>query len=196
MPADRLKKISNPVQPCSSCDIHEGRKCCNFFPQFANWMVGAVLENSSIEAREKMLELIESGDGVTPFGVHPTEKWKKALKPTCPFLKNGECTTWENRPGECASFFCRGQRGDAKLLFAVETAIAQWTLLQLGYDHREISGLLDSWNAQDHKGVKMWQHWKNKPAEMYLRAWKVAKALTPEHEVIKEVLCLHNDLNN
>lgn len=193
LPQERLQKITNPIQPCSTCDIHEGRKCCNFFPQFANFMVGAMLENSSAAAKEKITELIKAGDGVTPFGIHPTEKWKKALKPTCPMLKNGECSTWQNRPGECASFFCRGTRGDATLLFNTEAAVAQWSLLQLGYDHKEIMEMLESWNKQDKKASRMWAHWQNRPIEFYQEAWKIAKSLTPKHELIKEVLCLKND---
>lgn len=159
-------------------------------------MVGAILENSSSMAKETIKSLIEKGEGVTPFGVHPTEQWKKALKPTCPFLHQGSCTTWQNRPGECASFFCRGSRGNAKLLFEIECAISQWSLLQLGYDNNEIERLLQSWNAQDKKGSKMWAHWSGKPIEFYEEAWKIAKSLTPEHEVIKEVLCSTKDLKN
>lgn len=189
LPAAKLKKISNPIQPCSSCEIHEGRKCCNFFPQFANWMVGAILENSSQTAKDQMLHLIDSKQGVTPFGVHPTDNWKKTKKPTCPFLKNGQCSTWQNRPGECASFFCRGTRGNAQLLFNVETAVAQWALLQTGYDQKEIEKMLLSWNNQDNKAQQMWAHWQNNQTEFYLKAWKVAKSLTADHEVIKEVLC-------
>ena len=159
-------------------------------------MVGAILENGSIEARERMLQLITAKDGVTPFGVHPTAAWKKSSKPTCPFLKNGSCVTWESRPGECASFFCRGSRGNAKLLFNTETAVAQWALMESGYDNDEISAMLESWNNQDSKAQKMWAHWQNKPSELYLKAWQIAKTLTKEHEVIKEVLCLNKDLSN
>lgn len=152
-------------------------------------MIGAILESHNSPAKEQILQLIESGHGVTPFGVHPTGVWKKSLKPTCPFLQQGQCVTWQNRPGECASFFCRGERGNAKLLFNVESAVAQWALLQTGYDHKEIEVMLESWNNQDSRAEKMWQHWQGKPTELYLRAWQVAKSLTPEHEVIREVLC-------
>lgn len=101
-------------------------KCCTYHPTIPNFIVGALLADSSIdhdEGRRRVREKIAKRVGVTPLWVAAPRKYSvlfdaakersfgrsAALK--CPYYEAGNCTVWRYREAVCSTYFCRHERG-------------------------------------------------------------------------------------
>jgi hypothetical protein len=167
--ADPPRELKATCESCAMC-ASEGAatedrawfrpdvKCCSYWPDLANFEVGAVLSEpdaSTVIARSTLDALIEARGGVTPLGVAAGKKYRDHYRDTgakgfgqdrellCPYFINesgGLCGIWRHREAVCATWFCKHERGelgsrfwsDLKLLLReVEIALSRWCVLQL-----------------------------------------------------------------
>jgi Fe-S-cluster containining protein len=107
-------------------------KCCTYFPQLPNYLVGAILADPSpdvAEGKKRLRAIIASRIGVTPHHVTRPRKmalilnaygpgFGRAKSLLCPFFDrenlNASCTIWRHRETVCMTYYCKyegGQRG-------------------------------------------------------------------------------------
>lgn len=107
-------------------------KCCTYFPQLPNYLVGAILADrspGSEEGRRRVREQIRGRMGATPHYLsrprktslilqHYSAGFGRAQSLRCPYfdLENPErsCTIWSHRETICMTYYCKyvgGQRG-------------------------------------------------------------------------------------
>jgi len=138
-------------------------KCCTHYPNLPNYLVGALLSDTSsalAEGRRRVRQRIKAGVSVVPHGILRPEKSTLLIKSSprafgksrtlrCPFYERraGECTIWPFRNGVCATWFCKyeaGQDGRAfwitlrKYLSSAEGNLVRYTLFKLGWEPQNI----------------------------------------------------------
>ncbi|TNE55631.1 MAG: hypothetical protein EP338_02335 [Bacteroidetes bacterium] len=121
------------IARCSSCGLcqhpkspYQETKCCNYQPFQANFLVGAILSDSSDQMKTgKRLteELIQQRKGLTAFGLIPDRKYQQnqhqiltlpksfhnqeeIISQRCSFLHEGHCSIWAYREHLCITYFC------------------------------------------------------------------------------------------
>jgi len=125
------RSINEYLASCKSCNMIKKRsdaflpqtKCCTYFPEIPNYMVGAILYNKDIDSREgkkRISAIISEKKGVTPLGISPPKKYSvlfssskdclgknKAL--VCPFLikRSKLCAIWKKADSNCLTYFCK-----------------------------------------------------------------------------------------
>lgn len=128
-------------------------KCCTYQPTLPNFLVGAVLSDSSpemAEGRRRMQERIRSRMGITPQWLSPPRKYRVLLDAArtssfgrskvllCPFFveepsaegQSGLCSIWKHREAVCSTFFCKHEAGAA--------GHAYWTAQKQLLAHHEV----------------------------------------------------------
>jgi hypothetical protein len=125
-----------------------------------NFLVGRILgekDPEAVPARDRLLERIAAGAGVSPLGVGaPTTYWVGfndqtfGIDPTlrCPYhLDDGRCGIWRHRESICATWYCKHDRGAVGHLFwralhdlleAVEQRLARWCVTESGLKVRPL----------------------------------------------------------
>ncbi|HZE98498.1 MAG TPA: hypothetical protein VE981_15810 [Planctomycetota bacterium] len=132
-------------------------KCCTFVPELPNYLVGRILSDADPDGargRESVRGRLRAGGGVTPLGVATPLMFEliyrgvsgvfgKSRAIRCPhYLEEGggRCSIWRNRPGVCATWHCKHERGAVGhdfwralhiLLTAVQRALARWCVQDL-----------------------------------------------------------------
>lgn len=131
-------------------------KCCTYLPELPNFLVGRILAETdpgAVLARDKLLERINKGTAISPFGVvkpapyemlynQATNFFGKSETMLCPYYieEGGLCGVWRHRNSICATWFCKHNRGATgflfwktvqKLLTLAERTLAVWCILQL-----------------------------------------------------------------
>lgn len=125
-------------------------RCCTFYPPLPNFLVGALLSDTSsemAEGRRRIEERIASGQSVTPRWLRAPasvaafhaarigEGFGRASELLCPYFADGSCTIWRFRDAVCSTYFCRhaaGARGQAfwsalrDYLLRVEVNLGRW----------------------------------------------------------------------
>lgn len=128
---------------CSMCDHGESSpvameffnpdtKCCTFWPTLPNYLVGAILSDTSpemAEGKRRLEQIIAKRVGVTPWRVDRPKKMSllmngqpeafgRARSLLCPFYDAsnpaGACTIWRHREVVCLTYHCKysgGMRG-------------------------------------------------------------------------------------
>ena len=107
-------------------------KCCTYFPQLPNYLVGAILADPSPDAEEgkrRIRERIASRFGTTPHWLARPRKmtlimqgysagFGRAQSLRCPYFNLDDparaCTIWRHREAICMTYYCKyvgGQRG-------------------------------------------------------------------------------------
>lgn len=159
-------------------------KCCTFQPFFPNFYLGAILNDSPRDLASKQVHL-------GPLGMIATQDFRALCNSTaeglkgqshhCTFFDSTQrrCTVWNLRPGECSTYYCRPKGIGAQLsqmTFAVESAVAQMAMVELGYSDIEVSQEVETLNS----GVRqrIWDH--TELLDVYQRAWRWSLNLTPE----------------
>lgn len=159
------------ILDCSNCNkVHTDAynpktKCCTYFPQIPNFMLGLALKDPS--CRELAIAVIEQGHAVpegtlqTPAAVkvfadeYAKDQFGKSKLLRCPFLdeKAEGCGIYAYRSAVCASFFCQNEHGDAgdkywerfqDLLRQAEVALYQRAMTEVGIDSTDYNRRLDS----------------------------------------------------
>jgi hypothetical protein len=139
-----VKETRADCANCQMCDqgtmpenieavyFHPDTKCCTFHPSTPNYLVGAILKDSSPEMAEgqrRIKERIASRIGVLPYTLGPSNKYfilyKAARKsfgrsPTlrCPYLtEDKRCSIWRHRETICSTFYCKYDGGEPAVAF-------------------------------------------------------------------------------
>jgi len=139
-------------------------KCCTHYPNLPNYLVGALLNNSSPECgvgRSRIQKTIKSRIGVTPHGILRPKKFQLLLKNSekeffgrsksliCPFYerKKRKCTIRPFWDATCNTWFCKYTAGEdgrefwlalRKYLNFVEKTLVQYTLYKMAWDPQKI----------------------------------------------------------
>jgi hypothetical protein len=146
--------------------VHFSRnsKCCTHYPNLPNYLVGALLSNSSPElevGRQRIGKTIKSRIGITPHGILRPKKYLLLLKNTekeffgrsksliCPFYERekGKCSIRPFWDATCNTWFCKYSAGQdgwefwttlKKYLNFVEKTLVQYILNKMGWDPQKI----------------------------------------------------------
>jgi hypothetical protein len=125
-------------------------KCCTFWPEHPNWLVGRSLRRDD-EGANRVRALIQAGDTVRAIGLGRPAGWLQRYLDEaetafgvdetllCPYYNrpNGSCTVWRDRGSICRTWHCKsvdGPRGRrlwrhiARILKMVEESLALWCL--------------------------------------------------------------------
>jgi hypothetical protein len=150
---------------CAMCDhgqtapvemdyFHPDAKCCTYHPNLPNYLVGAILADTSdelAEGRKRIRDKIAARIGVTPQYVSAPRKYSvlyaaargqgffgRTLNMMCPYFdkeNGGRCTVWRYRESVCSTYFCKYTAGKPgwefwdtvkSYLFHVERTLAQF----------------------------------------------------------------------
>ncbi len=140
--------------------FHPESKCCTFFPDLQNFLVGQILADEDPAmafGRAALLERIESKIAVSPLAVARPRSWwvlykdgfpdlfGRARAMRCPYYveDGGKCGVWRYRDAICSTFFCKHERGQVGLTFwnsmqnllaAVERNLGWWCLVDADLD--------------------------------------------------------------
>jgi len=133
-------------------------KCCTYFPEIPNFLVGAILAESDPvyeEAKIRIRSSIEKRIALTPHGLVRPRKYTLLAKRTtdffgksrlliCPFYfrEKGYCTLWPYLTATCRTWFCKYDRGQEGLEFwhalrvyweHVQQTLVRYVLLESGF---------------------------------------------------------------
>lgn len=132
-------------------------KCCTYFPYVPNFGLGAMIEDDLADSRVRFAAARAQGLFL-PTGLHAAterEVLQELAGPQgfgnderllCPFHDRGRnrCGVWKNRPGVCATYFCKTTAGfdywkaAEEYLNHFEWSLANWTAAKLGVDDDRI----------------------------------------------------------
>lgn len=165
VPEEKVATCSNCTLAMSPKSIHKNTKCCSYYPQIPNYLIGGLLQDELLgldKGKVVARKLISNKIGISPFGINKPLWYKNFRKRTiqnpdhkntesdmvhllCPFYgENGECLTWAYREHCCSTHFCFSVGGNEgknfwehfmKYLKTLEVELAQYCLEQLGLDN-------------------------------------------------------------
>ena len=147
----------------SSIQFSRETKCCTFYPNLPNYLVGALLSQEETylkKGKERVDKLIYSRVGITPLGIRRSRKYEllvrkarsafgKTQSMVCPFFeqKEGLCTIYPFWNGTCSTWFCKynaGYDGQAfwlalrNYIRRLEKVLAQYAAHKNGFEARYI----------------------------------------------------------
>jgi len=118
------------IAPVAMDYFRPDAKCCTYHPGLANYLVGAILADTSeelAEGRRRIRAKIAARIGVTPSYVAPPRKYNviyaaargagffgRSKNMLCPYFdeeNDGRCTVWRYRDAVCSSYFCKYTAG-------------------------------------------------------------------------------------
>jgi Fe-S-cluster containining protein len=180
-------------------------KCCTYFPYVANFALGAMLSKNDGTLAVRLAQAKTEGLFL-PTGLHPTAERLQKIETLkfgqdaallCPFYdsqKNG-CAVWQNRPGVCATYFCKSERGTdglaywknaEKYLNAFEWALAQQVLVKLDIGADEIEmckaalSIEEPGEERDYFLRLAWGRWLGQEHEFYQESLRLARTISSE----------------
>ncbi|MBX3227189.1 MAG: hypothetical protein KIT84_35365 [Labilithrix sp.] len=110
----------------------DATKCCTYFPQLPNYLVGAILADEGAdmaEGKRRVREVIADRKGTLPLSLTRPRKmtflmsnyadsFGRARSLLCPYYNSESpeyaCTIWRHREAVCMTYYCKyeaGQRG-------------------------------------------------------------------------------------
>jgi len=143
----------------SADDGHSYRpdvKCCSYWPDLPNYVVGQALQSqSNVDGVRRLMEQIQGGAHVVPAGIGPSrrdrlisdelapELFGRSADVICPYFarEDGNCSIWPYRNSVCSTWFCKHVRGAlgqtfwaavSRLLLSVENTLTLWCMRQTG----------------------------------------------------------------
>lgn len=170
-------------------------KCCTYFPYVPNFSLGAINEKKVNQSLDRGVLL--------PVGLFPTAKHqnrvdqlgKKAFgqkeELLCPFFSQQEnqCSIWEERPGVCATYFCKSDHAKKGLEFWAdvekylnhfEWELARAVIFELGMSENEIAycqGAVSPETEEEERDFFLqaaWGKWLNQKHHFFVETRKVA----------------------
>lgn len=206
-----------------SC-YHPETRCCTYHPALPGFLAGRILSDESPPgkiARKELEKRIHSGVGIIPtaieasplfrlaYGKNPRGLFGKTRSLRCPHYLDGECGAcgiWANRPGICATWFCRHSRGRRSIRFwkalkdlfaSIERELSLWCVAQLAPDARTVDALLRYLEepayipeADDIDGclrparyLELWGGWRGREREFYLESARIVESLSWDEAV-------------
>ena len=188
--------------------FHPATKCCAFQPGLPNFLAGAILSDPGSDMAEGRAELeqrISRRVAITPGAVGPGAVFGLLYRNTpnvfgrapglrCPYLTaEGGCGVWRHRPGVCATWYCKHNRGAvgfrfwslaAKLLAEVEQQLALRCIAELKAgsaelmessaqsDVSELGGEID-WEQYQ----RLWGSWAGREIDFYRACHRLVNPL-------------------
>jgi len=186
-------------------------KCCTYVPDVPNFLAGAILLDADpdlAQGRSTVVHRIAQRVSVTPWGMDQSTAFKllyghetfgRSPGIRCPHYvaDSGACGIWRHRPGVCATWFCKHERGEvgfefwrrlARLLRVVETELAVWCTTQLLADSADLAAYLfdpprplrpaDLGGPVDEiEYRRLWGRWMGREAEFYAQCAALIHAL-------------------
>lgn len=169
-------------------------KCCTYFPELPNFLLGGLLADSDTDPRirETLETQINQATLASPLGLKPPPLLRLAYEAgreacfgksealTCPYLlpeDGGMCGVWRHRNSVCTTWFCKHIKGQvgahfwrevASLLQELESALSMWACGQLLPANRlsELASLRDLPTSQ-----RVSADLTGSLAAQYSRAW-------------------------
>lgn len=190
------------------------RKCCTFMPNLPNFLVGSILADTEAgtgPGKASVERRIAAGLAVTPLGLGDPavrrllyeaggdEGFGKSRALLCPHFAEdtGLCGIWRHRNSVCATYFCKHVRGAVGfrlwtalrgLLGTVETTLAEWCVLELGFEPEALKHISEQESPLDAKALdgvpdaavqrRLWGSWHGREKEFYLEAAKLVEPLS------------------
>lgn len=158
-------------------------KCCAFQPFVPNFLLGGWLDRSEWRENPHVHFLPIGAVATSAYRRLHAETDSENLNLLCGFFnrESRECGIWKFRPGECSVYYCGPISEEREELsrqaFAIESAVAQMALLEMGFSDREIAEQVGAVNGQ-------WLPSKNfsvpELSLMYKRAWIWCQTLDSE----------------
>lgn len=150
-------------------------KCCSFHPNLPNFLVGAILDDTSPEmavGRERIRARIAARVSVGPVWLAAPRKYTllflasrktsfgRSLILRCPYFEpqQANCSIWRHRDAVCTTFFCKhvgGSEGSAMwraiemVLRGVERRLAEYAARTLGAEIPNHSNSLDTLTLEE-----------------------------------------------
>ena len=157
---------------CANCyrvawgECREDCRCCTYFPQIPNFMLGLALDDAV--AGPQVLRLIEQAHTLPQGLVATPEQYRKAVEAdatelfgqlpemVCPFVdkETFKCGVYAFRNSICSTFFCVHDHGAAgqsywdkmqALVGSIEMALADWVMDRLELPYADYVARLDAW---------------------------------------------------
>lgn len=172
VPDEKLATCSNCVMALSPKSTNINTKCCVYYAELPNYLVGGLLQDnreSLQEGKRRLKKILASKLGVSPYGIRRPSWYRaferetkniesyqmnRAEKETlrCPFYDNGNCTTWAYREHCCSTHFCISVGGDEgqkfwksldEYMVQTERKLARYIAKELGCKHP----FVDKWQG-------------------------------------------------
>ena len=205
LPSEILKiSLEEKKATCDSCAMarpryrgenpyQENLKCCTFHPFLPNFLVGAILQDPSLQTGADVLRgKIEKREYALPIGMVAPVRYQLEFNAKkedefgqredwlCPYYDrlHNNCTVWRYRGVICTTFFCKSSYGSkgknfwnemSDYLSYVEMALMEEALVQLDFSPRQVSELTEFLNRQTGT-AKEKRSWVL-PADTFTRLW-------------------------
>ena len=160
IPEERRADCTN----CAMCtteaqnSFHPDTRCCTFYPELPNFVLGAILGSSDpllAEGQAVIRDLLTVEAHVKPEGLMRPPAYTAAFKEMmdrrafgqtpalrCPFYQSptGQCGIWLHREARCSTWFCKHDRGAVgfrfwtavyRLFLTAEHALRSWCVRKL-----------------------------------------------------------------
>ncbi len=176
--------LAAPRVDCQGCN--KLTKCCAFQPFVPNFLLGGFFQSQGAAELPKIKNLV-----FQPLGAIATLEYRarhdkvsdkeNAEDLLCGFYKEGQCTIWNFRPGECSTYFCdedmrsQPRQEISERAFRTEIAVAQMALLELGLSHVEIGRQVEACNTSQDFIEKFSD---NELLFMYKKSWNWSQGLS------------------
>jgi hypothetical protein len=118
------------IAPVAMDYFRADAKCCTYHPGLPNYLVGAILADTTdelAEGRRRLRAKIAARIGVTPAYLAPPRKYNviyaaargagffgRSKNMLCPYFdeeNDGRCTVWRYRESVCSTYFCKYTAG-------------------------------------------------------------------------------------
>lgn len=164
--------MTNSLNPKGAKPYRQDLKCCTFQPFIPNFSIGHIL-NQGGKAAHRQIERIKLGAFYLPIGevaspdyvqrflAKKEDDFGRRQDLLCPHMdqRSQQCSIWNQRGSECATFFCQSKFQDKgetfwsalrEYLHWLEMVLVQNALLEKGFSMQEIEAQLDwlNWSVR------------------------------------------------
>ncbi len=203
---------SDQIERSSEGFFNPTTKCCTFYPDVPCYSIGALLQDERpawAEGKRRVREIIASGHGVTPTGIHMPPVYRRhyahaatlfghSEQMRCPHYADGACSIWEYRESVCATYFCKHDRGADGMQFyktlrtyldQLRISLVTHILLELGLSAELVlkpspdtvtPEELDGKRAADSFRKSWWGPWLGREEELFRKCYDLLKRLDPQ----------------
>ena len=163
------------ARPCNTDKIHyrPDLKCCTFHPFLPNYLIGALLSDSSATEAHKIFKgKISRREYALPIGMVAPIKYQVEFNNRdehefgqredwlCPYYNKEKqnCNVWRHRGVVCTTYFCKSSYGKlgeqfweklSNYIWYVESALLEEALVMMDFSPRQVMTLLDYHNRNE-----------------------------------------------
>jgi Fe-S-cluster containining protein len=192
-------------------------KCCTYFPFIPNFGLGAILKdakNESSRVGEIRLATAMKNGILLPLGLFPSPEHEQKIAKAgdkgfgqradllCPFFDSisSGCSIWKNRPGVCATYFCKSIKGSDGLAFwkdledylnFFEWTVANEALWRLGFTNDDLEKceavmLTEPGEEREWMIASAWSEWQGREHQLFDLCLDKAKSISKDE--LEEIL--------